>query len=405
MMSANLPTRTLGDGMENNPNKFLEIININQLQKPSLAILKSMEPVRPTSKIINLVPKYVPQEKKVTNIILSKPKEPKFVPYEPYKAAVQPIKSKKVKRQPISVDFKTSKNNVAIQELVKQMSDIRTTELNKLKMTAMGEEEVIPKRQWQKEREAYEVDIKNLKETKAHLENQLKFQAQVNSELKTLLVAAVGEDLEARVQHLTEDKLSLARALLNSANHLTSHQEQTEWLSGQCEVWRSKFLASSLMVEELARWKSALTKRTSDLQELLKRILTDHAKLQKQMLTTFSNLNMVYEKTSNKQFNLKSGDIMELGTANLELSEEVTKILAVNNNEKNLQERTENAYSATEKLALRILKNPVSLSSSQDVLCSALVGVAHSLTGDQMFTQNPLLHPCCSHCKGELQDI
>jgi hypothetical protein len=66
----------------------------------------------------------------------------------------------------------------------------------------------------------------------------------VNSELKTLLVAAVGEDLESRVQHLTEDKLQLARALLNSANHLTSHQEQTEWLSGQCEVWRSKFLAS-----------------------------------------------------------------------------------------------------------------------------------------------------------------
>lgn len=67
---------------------------------------------------------------------------------------------------------------------------------------------------------------------------------QVNSELKTLLVAAVGEDLETRVQHLTQDKLQLARALLNSANHLTSHQEQTEWLSGQCEVWRSKFLAS-----------------------------------------------------------------------------------------------------------------------------------------------------------------
>lgn len=61
-------------------------------------------------------------------------------------------------------------------------------------------------------------------------------------------MAAVGEDLETRVQHLTEDKLQLARALLSSANHLTSHQEQTEWLSGQCEVWRSKFLASRLVI-------------------------------------------------------------------------------------------------------------------------------------------------------------
>lgn len=59
-----------------------------------------------------------------------------------------------------------------------------------------------------------------------------------------MLVAAVGEDLETKVHLLTEDKLQLARALLNSAQHLNTHQEQTEWLAGQCEVWRSKFLAS-----------------------------------------------------------------------------------------------------------------------------------------------------------------
>jgi hypothetical protein len=46
------------------------------------------------------------------------------------------------------------------------------------------------------------------------------------------------------VHLLTEDKLQLARALLNSAQRLSTHQEQTEWLAGQCEVWRSKFLAS-----------------------------------------------------------------------------------------------------------------------------------------------------------------
>lgn len=67
------------------------------------------------------------------------------------------------------------------------MSDIRSTELNKLKITALKVDEIIPRQQWEKEKEAYEIDIKNLKETKAHLENQLKFQAQVNSELKTLL--------------------------------------------------------------------------------------------------------------------------------------------------------------------------------------------------------------------------
>lgn len=122
-----------------------------------------------------------------------------------------------------------------------------------------------------------------------------------------MLVASMGEDLETQVQSLNEDKKHLANALLNSAQHLSTHQvrsgkilysyhiftsfsesnnhnhwfqlqnivnfkifhknivfcsifkydqlssisvsflcfqEQTEWLAGQCEVWRSKFLAS-----------------------------------------------------------------------------------------------------------------------------------------------------------------
>lgn len=41
---------------------------------------------------------------------------------------------------------------------------------------------------------ALETFIRNLKETNSCVENQLKFQAQVTSEVKTSLVAAVGED-------------------------------------------------------------------------------------------------------------------------------------------------------------------------------------------------------------------
>ncbi|XP_030756812.1 golgin-45 [Sitophilus oryzae] len=394
--------RTSGDGMENNVRTNSDIkLSSTLLTKPSSSILKSMKPVEPASKIFNLVPKYVPQDKKVSNIILYKPKEPKFIPYEPYKAAVIPIIPTKFKK-PTQMVYKEkrSKNNIEIHELVNQMTDMRTKEMNKLG-AALPESAVIPLQQWEKEKEAFDTDIKNLKETKAHLENQLKFQAQVNSELKTLLVAAVGEDLETRVQHLTEDKLSLARALLNSANHLTSHQEQTEWLSGQCEVWRSKFLASSLMVEELARWKSALTKRVNDLQEVTKKILSEHNKLQKQMLTTYTNLNSISEKQTGKGLNIKIGDIIELGAVNQNLSRQIADSLQIEI--QSLPEKPP-GLSVTEKLALKVLKNPVTL-TSQDVLCNALVGAAHSLTGDPRFVENQLLHPCCSHCKGEVQDI
>lgn len=157
----------------------------------------------------------------------------------------------------------------------------------------------------------------------------------MNGELKTLLVAAVGEDLETRVQHLTEDKLQLARALLNSANHLTSHQEQTEWLSGQCEVWRSKFLASSLMVEELARWKSALTQRVQEFQENTKCLLDERDKLYNTLVKTQQRMSDVLEHFGEKVC-VESNGISALSEKNLGLIETIAKILNVDRKEKDV---------------------------------------------------------------------
>lgn len=135
---------------------------------------------------------------------------------------------------------KSKRNNLDLNVLVSQVSDMTTNELN-LKRSADGscDEAKITVQQ-----AAYEAKLKELKEQRDYFEGQLKFQVQVNSELKNLLVAAVGEDLQTKVNVLTEDKLQLARALLNSAHNLSTHTEQIEFLAGQCEVWRSKFLAS-----------------------------------------------------------------------------------------------------------------------------------------------------------------
>ncbi|ERL91564.1 hypothetical protein D910_08894 [Dendroctonus ponderosae] len=117
IITKSFPIRTLGDGMEKLPSNVVEVLHIT----PSSNILKSMKPVEPASKVINLVPKFVPQDKKVSSLMGSKPKEPRFVPYEPYKAAVQPMKVLKTKRKRITgttVEGKPSKNNVEIQELL-----------------------------------------------------------------------------------------------------------------------------------------------------------------------------------------------------------------------------------------------------------------------------------------------
>ncbi|XP_026680788.1 golgin-45 [Diaphorina citri] len=103
-------------------------------------------------------------------------------------------------------------------------------------------------------------------------------------------VTAPPLDIETKVNHLTEDKLHLAKALLNSAQKLSTHQEQMEWLAGQCEVWRSKFLASSLMVEELAKWKAALTQKVCDYQDITRKILTEHQITHVATSKTYTNL-------------------------------------------------------------------------------------------------------------------
>lgn len=169
-----------------------------------------------------------------------------------------------------------------------------------------------------KQKEADEKQIVELKKERDYFESQLKFQAQVNSELKNLLVAAVGEDLQTKVNVLTEDKLQLARALLNSAHNLSTHTEQIEYLAGQCEVWRSKFLASSLMVEELARWKASLLQKNKLLLESNKQMLQTMSQVRDMQMNTLKNLKFLAQI---KSLNLPSSNVLDITSECLNISD------------------------------------------------------------------------------------
>lgn len=172
--------RTMGDGMDNSllclPEALNSAVTFN-LHLKSKKLIKSFRPVVPEYAKICLVPKYIPKEQKLPKYLLKKPKEPKFIPYEPYKAAVEPIVPLKTNH---IVSGKSSKNNIEIQKLVNQMADMRAAEMDKLKLSVLEDREnFITKDVWEKQKQSYENDIKNLRETNSHLENQLKFQAQV----------------------------------------------------------------------------------------------------------------------------------------------------------------------------------------------------------------------------------
>jgi hypothetical protein len=140
---------------------------------------KQFTPTPPviTGKIVNLVPKNVTQTKK--DKILSgnlKAKEPKFVPYEPYKAAVKPIIPYEKKGKP--GERKISHKSVDLKIVVTNVPDVQDDTTECEKNSRKTEDEVLTDVALQ-ERKALEDEIKTLKEENGQLESQLKFQAQV----------------------------------------------------------------------------------------------------------------------------------------------------------------------------------------------------------------------------------
>ena len=409
--------RTQGDGMENVVAQKAETkqskcrLGDALIYHPTnLKQLSSIPPVMPNGPIINLVPKHVASVKDEKHVLNSlKSKEPKFVPYEPYKAAVNPIipcnkKAKKLQR-----------NNLNMSMAVSQVAAIK---IHETQISSVGIQKIDKDTEsdWSKEKKAYDAEIQKLKEENSQLENQLKFQAQVNGELKNLLVAAVGEDLETKVHLLTEDKLQLARALLNSAQHLSTHQEQTEWLAGQCEVWRSKFLASSLMVEELAKWKAALCQRTTDLQEAIKRLLEDRNLIRDVSLKTYRTLSILRENfdpvgaASNKRHELPSTNIIDLTQGCCQLAEILRVQLLSGVENINLQREINTTgldmKTVAEKTAEQLLMSPKMLMSGrQDVACSAVMGAAVAIGGQIFLPRCDSNITCCPHCSGEIKQI
>ncbi|XP_017089399.2 uncharacterized protein [Drosophila bipectinata] len=282
----------------------LPLPGLHTLYRRPEIVTRSLAPVMPKGELVQMRPRLVstqhdhlPEHKKS--------KTPKFVPFEPYPGAVNPMTSAPVNKHKIHRD----KNNLDIGVLVDQVSTLRTQELDAEPKGTSTESN-------SQELDALKEELAKMREERDYFQAQYKFQTQVNSELKSLLVASVGEDLQTRVNVLTEDKLQLARALLDTANNLTTHTEQIEFLAGQCEVWRSKFLASSVMVEELARWKADLTQKNQLLNESTKQLLHATHQIREMQLEMLKQLKFLAKI---RYLNLPATDVISLSAENLNI--------------------------------------------------------------------------------------
>ncbi len=127
----------------------------------------------------------------------------------------------------------------------------------------------------------------------SELESRLKKQTDVNKELKRLLVASIGSNLQNSLNHLAQEKAVISHDLNISLEKLAENHEEIDRVSIECDIWRSKFLASRVMIDEIAGWKAQISQQLKESQRALQCILKEHAEINKLMFQSNHCLNEI----------------------------------------------------------------------------------------------------------------
>ncbi|CAB4054171.1 unnamed protein product [Lepeophtheirus salmonis] len=248
----------------------------------------------------------------------------------------------------------------------------------------------------------------------------LKIQIQVNSEVKKLLVASVGEDLEARVDFLTQDKARLASDLRQYANRISRDFEEKETLSVESNLWKSKFLACSLLVDDLARWKASLVQINQDYEHTARVLLHEHSVLWNilsESLNVLTDLNDAFDPLDETFKPAEAASLLGISDYVLNLSKILKKRLM-----KDLKSSESNCKAikpykiktpAEEKIDT-LLRNPLLSTSLNEtdvynkMACNAVTGVARvhlQKLKDKRSATDFKEFKSCTHCQGNIQNI
>jgi len=335
-------------------------------------------------------------------------KEPKFVPYEPYKGAVAFMEKNVMK----GGDRKLSRTS---------RSTSVESEVFSNKIDSNGEPSTEPisdelKSNYRAMLDVKEKEIQALRENLDTAEKQLKIQSKVNTEIKKLLVASVGEDIEARVDFLTQDKARLAADVIEYNNRIATDWEKKEALGVESDVWRSKFLASTVIVEEVTRTKQTIQQRAEDLEHLGRRLLMERTHLRSSLSSTqltLDKLSQAFDPLNTVKVDPAQLDTLK-AAENLLRSSQALCIRLVGQNKLDLPDLpTLHAVDSPAEAELkRLLSRPMMVTGKvPDQACSVLANNArlHLLKlGD--LAEAPHQHghdqfKTCSHCSGTVQDV
>ncbi|CAJ1049854.1 golgin-45 [Xyrichtys novacula] len=267
---------------------------------------------------------------------------------------------------------------------------------------------------------------RRLLQDKEGLSNQLRVQTEVNRELKKLLVASVGDDLQYHFERMSREKNQLILENEALGRCLAHTAEQLERMSIQCDVWRSKFLASRVMAEELTNTRAALQRQTREAQGAIQDLLLEREEFSRNMFLTHRSLEqlLVSLQWGRQQTYYPSAQPLstgELAAANHKLADAINSHLLGNTSSSTSCSSSVVKSSSTtaeqlcstpaEKMAEKVLKilDPISCSENNTdpslsdspatnfLTNKKSIGRFHPYTRYENITFN-----CCERCSGDI---
>ena len=119
---------------------------------------------------------------------------------------------------------------------------------------------------------------------------KLDAQRKANLELKRLLVASVGDDINSKFERVANEKAQLSVDLEATLQRLTEDWEEIERLAIESDLWRSKYVGSRFMLEELVQWKDALAKLLQDSHFVMKDLVLQQNQMSELLVKVWQNL-------------------------------------------------------------------------------------------------------------------
>nr|XP_033797929.1 golgin-45 [Geotrypetes seraphini]XP_033797930.1 golgin-45 [Geotrypetes seraphini] len=260
---------------------------------------------------------------------------------------------------------------------------------------------------------------KKLLQDKEGLCNQLRVQTEVNRELKKLLVASMGNDLQYHFERMAREKNQLILENEVLGRNMAQLSEQLERMSIQCDVWRSKFLASRVMADELKNARMILQRQSRDAQSAIQDLMNEREQFRHEMINTQKLLEqlLVSLQWGRQQTYYPSGQphsTTELAMANYKLAKAVNSHLLGNigpSSPKKPMQPFEFCNTPAEKMAEMVLKalDPVSCTEATAELSfsesspSCFLSTNKNICRFHPYTQyENITFNCCNHCQGEL---